>query len=193
MLRLVWVLMLLAGAGGCAPDPPSPDVAPLPLGADISGLLPRRWLGEPVPVSGPGAAQATLVRFWTDGCPYCAGSLPALERLRQDFGPRGLATVGVYHPKPPRPVRDEEVQAAAARLGYRGPVAVDERWEALERIWLDGGERRATSASFLVDSHGRVRFVHAGPEFFASEDPRHAQADADYARLRTAVEELLAE
>lgn len=199
--RVVWAVALAALAGACR-ERPAPRVAPadeaspaLPaevrverpadgvvLGRRIDGLLPERWLGSPVPLAGEGAAKATLVRFWTDTCPYCARSLPRIEALRARLGPRGLATVGIYHPKPPRPVADEDVADAAARLGFGGPVAIDEDWSALRAVWLHGDERRATSALFLVDAHGVVRYVHPGPELF----------DDDLAELERAFEELLA-
>lgn len=198
---------LLAGcADSSAPGPgresaarlePGPDVeedrAALtpPLGRSVVADLPQRWIGPPQTFGPEQPARATLVRFWTDTCPFCEASLPAVEALRQEFGARGLATVGVYHPKPPRAVSDEQVEEAATRLGYHGPLAVDEQWAALESIWLGTGERQATSASFLLDAAGVVRFVHPGPEFHPSQEPGHADCDADYQALREAILEQL--
>lgn len=163
------------------------------LGRDVSGLFPERWLGKPVAVGAADGPRATLVRFWTDSCPYCVRSLPVVEQLRLEFADAGLVTVGVYHPKPPRPVADDMVTQAASERGYHGPIAVDEDWEMLEALWLDGPRRAATSASFLLDADGVVRFVHPGPEFFESDDPAHALADADVDDLRQAVAALLAD
>ena len=135
----------------------------------------------------------TLYRWWTDGCPYCARSLPAIERWRRKYEKNGLAVVGIYHPKPPRAVKDEDILATAKKLGYRGPIAVDEDWSQLERAYLDSGDRGATSVTFLVDGDGIIRFVHPGPIFFASDDPRFAEADADHRLLEKAIEALLGE
>jgi thiol-disulfide isomerase/thioredoxin len=43
--------------------------------------------------------QVVLVRWWTETCPFCASSAPALRAINQIYGPRGLTVVGVYHPK----------------------------------------------------------------------------------------------
>ena len=180
-------------------DDPAAEVRPLPgqdpagagvVGRDVTALLPTRWVGEPVR---PADHAATLIRFWTDTCPFCEASLPAVEALRVDLGPGGLQTVGVYHPKPPRAVEDARVVEAAADRGYHGPLAVDADWAKLRALWLDGGGRRATSVSFLLDRRGVVRFVHPGPEFHASDDPAHAACARDEAALRAAVEHVLAE
>ena len=139
----------------------------------------------------PGRPRAVLYRWWTDGCPYCRASLPAVERLRRAYGPLGLEVVGVYHPKPPRAVDDASVLATARRLGYRGVIAVDERWSMLDELYLSTGDRRATSASFLVDAKGTIRFVHPGPVFFPSDDPESARENNDYELLERAIRVLL--
>ena len=172
---------------------PTPRAGARLLGKSIADLLPERFAGEEIALAGEGAAKATLVRFWTDTCPYCAKSLPAVELLRNRFKESGLQTLGVYHPKPPRPVTDDGIRAAADRLGYSGPVAIDENWEALDAVWPRGEGRGATSISVLADRFGKIRYVHPGPEFHPSDDPSHARCDADYRDLERAVRFVLAE
>lgn len=165
---------------------PAPRAGSEVLGTPIAELLPTRWIGDAVPLTGPEAPRATLVRFWTDTCPFCARSLPEIEMLRTRFGPQGFEAVGVYHPKPPREVSEDDVARAAERLTFSGPVAIDADWTSLRAIWLDATrsqERRATSASFLIDDKGIVRFVHPGPEF----------VDDDLAQLERAIRVLLNE
>ena len=137
------------------------------------------------------AAKATLYRWWTDGCPHCEKTLPAVEALRKKYGPKGLRVVAVYHPKPPRDVSDADIREAAKRMGYGGVIALDQDWSELKKFYLDTGDRPATSASFLVDREGVIRHVHPGPRFFPSEDPASAKEDADYRRLEGAVRQLL--
>jgi len=179
------------------PDPAAEG--PLPP-AEGYGLVGRAMadsirvhpIGAPMPLGGDGAAKATLVRWWTDHCPFCASSLPAIEGLRTRYGPAGLATLGIYHPKPPRAVRDADVVAAALALGYRGSIAVDADWASLHRVWLDSGRRSATSVSLLLDRAGVVRLVNPGPELFPSTDAAHAEADRGYREMVRAIETLLA-
>jgi thiol-disulfide isomerase/thioredoxin len=200
MRALSLSFVLAALAVGCARAPA--DVAPSEparfafdgegselAGRDVSALLPTRFARG----ARRADAKATLVRFWTDTCPYCERSLPALEQLRGRYVDAGLDVIAIYHPKPPRAVNDAEVAAAAARIGFNGVVAVDEQWASLNAIWLDTGKRDATSASFLLDASGRIRFVHPGPEFHPSDDLQYADADRDYRKLDDAIAKLLAE
>jgi hypothetical protein len=178
----------LADAGAIATLPPDRGGQEL-VGRPFPALEFDRWLGAAAP--SPGDRRATLYRWWTETCPYCEASLPAVEQLRRTYEPRGLRVVCVYHPKPKRQVPDQEILAAARRLHYAGAIAVDGDWAALEAACKGSASFAATSVSFLVDADGIVRFVHPGPAFFPSDDPSHATAAADFALLERAVRILL--
>ena len=131
--------------------------------------------------------KVVLIRWWTDGCHYCAATLPGLEALRTRYADRGLVVVGAYHPKPPRDVSDRKILAFADKLGFEGPIAVDREWSTLDRYWLAGHpERDWTSVSFLIDREGVIRWLHGGGEYspahvevggYGTRDPgRHVQA-----------------
>ena len=152
-----------------------------------------RWLNTPDNKPVDTAKRVVLYRWWTDGCPHCERTLPALERLRQKYGPRGLVVVAVYHPKPPRAVKDGPILAAAKALDYAGAIAVDGDWSELKKFYLSTGDRPATSASFLVDRSGVIRLVHPGPRFYPSDDTADAREDADYRRIERAVASMLDE
>ena len=156
--------------------------APLPSAIELS------------PADSSAAPRATLLRWWTDTCPFCVASLPALEQLRITYADRGLQTIAVYHPKPARAsgsVDIEEVRADALERGYSGRLLIDAEWNSLRELWLSTGKRSATSASFLCDANGVVRFVHPGPEFHRSDDSEHALCDDDFRALEEAIEFLL--
>lgn len=138
--------------------------------------------------------KVVLLRWWTDECPYCAATLPALEKVGGRDAENGLVVIGVFHPKPPRAVSDRHVLEVANRLGFSGPIAVDERWSTLERYWLHGHpERSWTSISFLIDREGIVRWVQGGGEYHPGNDPRHAQCASRYRELETAIAAALAD
>ena len=160
------------------------------VGTKLPALAFDRWVGGGDADSDRPAAKATLYRWWTDGCPHCEKTLPAVEALRRAYGPKGLRVVAVYHPKPVRAVDDADVRAAAKRMGYDGAVAVDLDWSELKKFYLDTGPRPATSASFLVDESGVIRLVHPGPRFYPSNDPNRAKEDEDYRRVEAAVRRL---
>lgn len=205
------LMSLAPGLTGCgaetgtqAPDPAAAaavtrgaeSVMPAPrAGADRLGAELPRGLDRGLDSSGR-APRATLHRWWTDRCPYCVASLPAIEELRLAFADRGLETIAVFHPKPPmRPgeVPLETIREVAAARGYHGRVASDLDWSLLRALWLDTGSRGATSASFLSDADGVVRFVHPGPELHRSTDPDHELCNADFGALEQAIEALLSQ
>ena len=152
-----------------------------------------RWLNTPAGKALGVEGQVVLYRWWTDGCHHCERTLPAVEKLRQKYGPAGLRVVAVYHPKPPREVADARVLEAAKALGYAGAIAVDLDWSELEKFYLSTGDRPATSASFLVDRGGVIRLVHPGPRFYPSDDPADAREDADHRAIVEAIQTLLEE
>jgi thiol-disulfide isomerase/thioredoxin len=139
----------------------------------------------------PITPKLTLYRWWTDDCGYCRDSLPAMDKLREKYRSDGLRVVGVYHPKPARPLDDAFIREAAHSRGFQGDIAVDESWEVLRKAYLDSGERAATSISILVDEHGIIRFVHPGPVLFPSIDPENAQQNQDFILLDSAISTLL--
>ena len=153
-----------------------------------------RWVqGGPLHLAGL-EGRVVLVRFFMDSqCPYCRATAPALNELQQEFGPRGLVVVGLYTPKPrPRPTAVEEVRGYVQAYGFRFPVAVDDEWSALKRLWLDRVPAASyTSASLLIDRRGVVRHVHPGGAY--AKEATNPQARRDYAALREAIVGLLAE
>ncbi|HET7226058.1 MAG TPA: redoxin domain-containing protein [Candidatus Eisenbacteria bacterium] len=167
-----------------------PDSGAELIGRPARALTFDRWArGGPLDLKSL-RGHVVLMRWWTDGCPYCRGSLPALEALRARYAKDGLIVIGVYHPKPPGPRSDADIVAAAERLGFHGPIAVDERWSTLERWWLAGHpDRSFTSVSFLIGRDGRVRWVHRGGELHPGE-PGEA-CDLSWRDLERALPKVL--
>jgi peroxiredoxin len=135
--------------------------------------------------------KVVLVRWWTEGCRYCAHSAPALNELHRRYAGRGLVVTGMYHPKPPREEPAPSVARAAKRLGFEFPIALDNDWATLRRWWLSAGDRAFTSVTFLIDRQGVVRAIHPGGEFHAGGGPEHAGCQRDYEALRREIERLL--
>ena len=168
-------------------------------GADLIGRPAPRWSFDRWIRTRPLApaslrGKVVLLRWWTEGCHYCAATLPVIERERRLHDADGLVVIGVYHPKPPREVTDRHVLDVADRLGFGGPIAVDTRWSTLERYWLDGHpDRQWTSVSFLIDRNGIIRWVHGGGEYHPSDDPRHAACALEYRGFERALAAALAE
>jgi thiol-disulfide isomerase/thioredoxin len=200
-VSLVSLLALTVPGSQGAPPTTQPTVQTLPAsrgGQDLVGqpfpkLELNRWLNTPDGKPLDTAHSVTLYRFWTDTCPFCQATLPAVETLRKKYADAGLKVVAIYHPKPPHPVSDDVIAAAATERGYHGAVAIDPEWTALKTAWMNHDRRAATSASFLVDRQGIIRFVHPGVQYFPSDKPDDVEANHDYELLDAAIAALLVE
>ncbi len=142
--------------------------------------------------------RVVLVRWWTDTCPFCASSAPALRTLHKDYEAQGLTVVGVFHPKAGRddPLDLARVERVVAQRDFQFPIAVDWDWRngTLRDWWLTGPDRPATSVTFLLDKQGVIRFIHPGMEYHDRSGPKgHAMCVDDMGRIRTEIERLLAE
>ena len=142
--------------------------------------------------------RVVLVRWWTDTCPFCASSAPALRALHEQYSDRGLTVIGVFHPKAGRDdsLDVARVQRAVESRQFLFPVAIDWDWRnrTLKEWWLTGPERPATSVTFLVDKAGVIQFVHPGMEYHDdSGDEEHKMCVDDMRNIRSAIERLLTE
>lgn len=163
------------------------------LGLPAPKIELQRWLHSAPLEMDALRGKVVLIRWWTEGCPYCAATAPALRELDQKYGNRGLVVIGIFHPKPPGDWSMERVRAASDSLGFTFPVALDADWTALRRWWPDLERRGWTSVSFVVDKRGIIRYVHPGGEFHASSEPEHAACEHDYKDIERTIRRLLNE
>jgi peroxiredoxin len=132
------------------------------------------------------AGKVVLVRWWTaPGCALCTATAPALNEFHTLYKDRGLVVVGLYHHKSGAPLEAEKVRRSAAKLGFQFPVAIDPQWQTLRRWWLDQGERKWTSVSFLLDAKGVIRHIHPGGQY--------VKGDKAYEAMKAKIESLLQE
>lgn len=108
--------------------------------------------------------RVVVVRFWTVGCPFCEKSMPALEKLSQEFRDQPVTFVGAFHDKPVGSVPDmKEPMKVARAWGVTFPLAFDRDWRTLRAWYLDGHDRPATSVTLVIGKNGRVAHVDPGP------------------------------
>ena len=148
--------------------------------------------------------RVVLVRWWTDTCPFCASSAPALRKLHDTYSDKGLTVVGVFHPKAGMddPLDVARVQHSVDTRRFQFPIAIDWDWreQTLKDWWLTGPVRRATSVTFLLDKDGVIQLVHPGMEYHHAEDTDsnhdptdHAVCVQDMASIEATIVKLLAE
>lgn len=163
------------------------------LGVPAPPLKLSGWLHSPPLEMDQLRGKVVLIRWWTDGCPFCAATAPALKQLNEKYGSRGLRVIGIFHPKPAGDWSVERMRVATRQKGFAFPVALDGDWTALNRWWPDLEKRGWTSVSFVVDKRGIIRYVHPGGEFHESRDANHARCDRDYKDIESTIERLLNE
>lgn len=138
--------------------------------------------------------KVILLRWWTDGCPYCIATSDALNEFYKKHQSKGLEIIGFYHPKPnPSSVSMEDLKEYTAKKEFQFPVALDENWTTLRKYWLDGDGRNFTSVSFLIDKKGIIRHLHPGGEYHKDGTGEHAQCRLDYLEMKRMIEVLLSE
>jgi thiol-disulfide isomerase/thioredoxin len=152
----------------------------------------ERWMNSQPLHLGEIRGKVVLVRWWTDGCPFCSATAPALRRFDHDYAAQGLVVVGMYHhkcdPSGPcsadQPMDPHVYEDTAKSYGFTFPVAFDPDWRTL-KSWLRGVDTGFTSVTFVLDRKGVVRHVHPGGQY--------VEGDAAYAKLRSEIEALLRE
>lgn len=198
-LLLPAVLCASCGHGDPAAPAPAPAAAPewKPLeGGDLVGTPAPEFTGlsdwtntAPLTIESL-KGKIVLVRFWTAGCSLCTGSAAALNEADQRFRDRGLVVVGVHHPKDRASVDAAVWRAAAKKLGFEFALAQDLEWSTVEAWWLErGAERSFTSATFLVDRKGVIRWLHPGGTIRQGE----GEEDEAYRSMFESAERLVAE
>lgn len=142
--------------------------------------------------------QVVLIRWFTDTCPFCASSAPALRQLFDEYTEQGLKMIGVFHPKAGRddPLDKDRVARVVEARDFKFPVAIDWDWRngTLKNWWLTGPKRPGTSVTFILDKSGVIRFVHPGMEYHEDNGAElHKMCANDMGNIKAMIEKLLAD
>jgi len=142
--------------------------------------------------------NVVLVRWFTDTCPFCASSSPALRQLYDQYSDKGLKMIGVFHPKAgiDDPLNIQRVEQVVEARDFKFPIAIDWDWRngTLKDWWLTGPQRPGTSVTFILDKSGTIQFIHPGMEYHDENGSElHTMCVNDMGRVRDAIERLIAE
>ncbi|PYV91810.1 MAG: alkyl hydroperoxide reductase [Acidobacteria bacterium] len=138
--------------------------------------------------------KVVLLRFFMEStCPMCSATAPSLNYFYSNYRGKGLVVVGMYTPKPhPANHPASQVRKYVGDYKFEFPVALDNDWKTLRTFWLDRVTNPAfTSASFLIDKKGIIRFIHPGGEYSAASKNKVSQRD--FADMEKMIEKLLSE
>lgn len=161
-------------------------------GAELVGKAAPAWTASEWTTDSPLSlselrGRVVVVRFWTNTCPYCERSMPALEDLSKKYAGKPVTFVGLYHSKPYGSERAwSTVLETLDEWNVTFPVGYDREWKTVNAWWLDGRGPSATSASFVIGADGTYAHVHPGPVYFPGDG-------GDFAALEAAIDRELAE
>lgn len=132
------------------------------LNLPVEGELPSlagitQWLNSDPLTRERLRGKVVLIDFWTYSCINCIRSIPYVIGWDQRYRRDGLVVIGVHAPEFAFERDVGNVRGAAADLGIRYPVAIDNDfavWRAFSnRFW---------PAHYFIDHRGRVRYHHFG-------------------------------
>ena len=141
--------------------------------ADFTGIV--GWLNTPGdrPITLASLRhEVVLVDFWTYSCINCQRSLPHVEAWHARYRNDGLVVVGVHTPEFAFEHVISNVKAAAAQLGVRYPIAIDNNYATWQAYGNEGWP-----AEYLIDGTGLLRYSSAG--------------EGDYAGTESLIRQLL--
>lgn len=158
---LVVLAALLASA------PPTQAAEPVPAPA----FRLRTLAGETVKLAELRRRGPVLLDFWATWCKPCVTSLPEVEGLNRDFGPRGLSVVGVSIDGPRN---ESRLRPFVARLKLTYPIGLDEDGSLQQAYRV-----KAVPTAVLIDTTGAIVWTRQG------------YLPGEGVRLRAAIEALL--
>ncbi|HZO92661.1 MAG TPA: redoxin domain-containing protein [Candidatus Baltobacteraceae bacterium] len=120
------------------------------------------------------AGKPLLVHFWSISCSICHNVADDVARWQAEYGPRGLAVVGVHQPRGPEELDTAKVaQDAKGPMKIAWPCAIDSEHTIVERF-----ENQFVPAYYVFDADGKLVHRQAG--------------DRGFERLHAKIGELLA-
>ncbi|MBC7385732.1 MAG: TlpA family protein disulfide reductase [Cryobacterium sp.] len=106
-------------------------------------------------------AKVIVLNFWATWCPPCVKEMPALEKLSETYGPKGLAVVGVSLDENPA----EVLNAFLKKNGIHFPSYVDPDGKLADRFSVSG-----LPLTLVMDGNRKLLLEQVGDEDWMSPD-----------------------
>ena len=106
--------------------------------------------------------RPVLLNLWATWCPPCIAEMPVLNAIAEEYGPKGLAVLGLAGDEDA-----EEVRTFLASEPVKFEVLLDRNGEVGTQYGITGYPE-----TFLLDREGRVRMKFIGPVPILAGKPR---------------------
>lgn len=90
--------------------------------------------------------------FWSKSCPSCHANMPHLQKLRDEYSPKGLKVVSIHRPMGEFDLDEEAVRKVATELGITEELILDNDHKIGDELGVD-----AWPTYFLLNPDGSVR------------------------------------
>ncbi len=182
-MKRIWLALLLIGLTACAtrtsdndmtsliklPSASLPDMGPAPE------LKNSTWLNTDSPLHLAGLRGKVVgLEMWTFDCINCRHVMPYLKDWVARYKDQGFVLIGNHFPEFSFEADLNNLKKAIAEDGIAYPVAQDNdggTWDAYNNMYWP--------SLYLIDKHGRIRYVHIG--------------EGAYDEIETNIKSLLAE
>ena len=101
--------------------------------------------------------RVVLIEFWTFACYNCRNTLPTVKKWDAQFREQGLTIIGVHTPELDFERNLDTLRREVAGLGIKYPVVTDNDYSIWKAYRVE-----AWPTWFVLDKHGRVRWMHIG-------------------------------
>ncbi len=136
LLAIVMILSVSCAHAGWKTGTTLPDLTKFKLEGTIPDLT----------------GKVILVDFWASWCGPCKASFPSLEKLKKEYGERGLVVLAINQDKTDKAMRsflnDHPATFSIVRDTQNQLIAA--------------ADVSSMPASFLVDRKGKIRHLHKG-------------------------------
>jgi thiol-disulfide isomerase/thioredoxin len=98
--------------------------------------------------------EVILLNFWATWCGPCREEMPELEKLQQKYQTMGFKVLGVNVETTP-----EKAQAYLKKISVSFPILFDTEQSVSKAYQVE-----AMPTTYIIDRHGKLRYVHKGYE-----------------------------
>ena len=154
------ILLLLAGCLAASAYNPYPDPTLNPGDAvKFESLAALTYLqGKAPAVSEQG--KVYIIDCWATWCEPCKTTIPLLNKLHNDYQPKGLRVIGVSVFGEDRSKVEAYLKANGGAMSY--PVAISEKDDAFDAEWLKAADLCSLPNAFIVKDGKLLFIIHPG-------------------------------